>query len=312
MHSRVNDTLVAPRAVRVHASSAGTARVFEDSKHHSIRISTEVPGLDLAPYAAVLAGIPLHGREIENLQVQVVAPDKIGVTCGSDDAAACYGADDPGRSRAGHMYIPTNDRDLVHIITHEYGHHMDNQLLNLAGLGFGCDMDGDGSRRWFFARDLEDKIFNRGFDCSPATDWDHLLPELYAEDFARANGMTGWRMPVPPPSHAEVDALRADVGRPFRRQGTRSNISLPRRGQLRRHLTLKDWTAIGVWLTVPRGRDYDLLLYEAGKRRPLIKSTHSGSADERIDGAFIGPGKYTLVVRSRTRGGHARLKLALR
>jgi hypothetical protein len=310
IHSRVHDTLVAPgRAAR---ASAATTRIFEDAQHRAIRISTDVPGLDLAPYAAVLAGIPLHGREIQYLAVEVVAPDKIGAVCGSDDAAACYGADNPGRSRAGHMFIPTSDRDLVHIITHEYGHHMDNQLLNLGGLGFGCDVDADGSRRWFFARDLEDKIFNRGFDCSPSTDWDHLLPELYAEDFARANGMTGWRMPVPPPSHTELDALRTDVSRPFRRQGQRSSISLPRRGQLRRRITLNDWTAIGVWLTVPRGRDYDLLLYEGRDRRPLIKSTHSGSTDEKIDGAFIGPGTYTLVVRSRARGGRARLKLALR
>ena len=46
------------------------------------------------------------GREIEYLAVEVVAPDKIGVTCGSDEAAACYGADNSGRSCRGHMLHP--------------------------------------------------------------------------------------------------------------------------------------------------------------------------------------------------------------
>jgi hypothetical protein len=311
MHSRVHDALVAPRDARAQASAA-TTRTFEDARHRTIRISTDVPGLDLAPYAAVLAGISLHGREIEDLAVEVVAPNKIGAICGSEDAAACYGADHPGRSRAGHMFIPSADPDLVHIITHEYGHHMDNRLLNLAGLGYGCGVDGDGSRRWFFARDVEDNIFNRGFDCAATTDWDYLLPELYAEDFARANGMTGWRMPVPPPSRAELDALRTDVSRPFRRQSNRLHISVPRHGELRRRVNLADWTALAVTLVVPSGRDYDLFLYPVGSRRPLVRSARPGSANEKIDDAFIGPGSYTLVVRSHKSGGRTRLKLALR
>jgi hypothetical protein len=311
MHAKVRDTVLAPGAPRVRASVANT-RTFKDAHGYRIRISSDVRGLDLATYAGVLAGIPLHGREIEKVAVQVVAPSKIGAICGSEDALACYGADSPGRSQAGHMFIPSADRDLVHIITHEYGHHMDNQQLNLAGVDFGCGADSDGSRRWFFARDLEDKILSRGFDCSAATAWNHLLPELYAEDFARANGMTGWQMSVPPPSNTVIAALQADVLRPFRRQSSQLRISVPRRGAVSRKFTVTHWTALGVRLKVPRGRDYDLFLYKAGQRRPLIKSTRSGSADERIGGAFIGPGSYKLVVRSRAGAGSSRLKLAFR
>ena len=120
----------------------------------------------------------------------------------------------------------------MHIVVHEYGHHMDNQLVNLAGLGYGCDVDGDGSRRWFFARDLEDRIFNRGFDCSPATPWDHLLPELFAEDFTRANGLTGWVMPLPPPSRRSSTPCARTWLRPFRRQTAPRPISVPRRGEI--------------------------------------------------------------------------------
>jgi hypothetical protein len=313
VHSRVHDAVLAPRAagMRVRASAAGT-KVFQDAKGYSIHISTAVPGLDLTPYAQLLAGIPLHGAEIQDLAVEVVAPDKIGAICGSSDAAACYGADNPGHTRAGHMFIPSRDRDLVHIVVHEYGHHMDNQLVNLAGLGYGCGVDGDGSRRWFFARDLKDRIFDRGYDCSPATAWDHLLPELFAEDFTRANGLTGWVMPVPPPSGKVLDALRADVGRPFHRQTARARISVPRRGEYRKRFTVANWTAIDVRLSVPRGRDFDLFVYEAGQRRPIIKSTRRGHSDERIGGAFFAPGVYTLVVRSHRGGGSSRLKLALR
>jgi hypothetical protein len=311
MRARVHDAVLAPGAARARAAGSHM-QVFRDAQGNPIRISTSVPGLDLAPYAQLLAGIPLHGAEIQYLDVEVVAPDKIGAICGSSDAAACYGPDDPGRSRSGHMFIPSTDHDLVHIVVHEYGHHMDNQLVNLAGLGYGCDVDGDGSRRWFFARDVEDRIFNLGFDCGPATPWDHLLPELFAEDFTRANGLTGWVMPVEPPSRRELDAMRKDVAQPFRRQTARARISVPRHGEFRKRLTVSDWTAIGVRLSVPRGRDFDLFIYEPGQHRPLIKSTRSGSADEHISGAFFAPGAYTLVVRSRGGGGTSQLKLALR
>jgi hypothetical protein len=311
MHHRVQDAVLAPGTARARAS-ASHAQVFEDAQGHAIHISTSVPGLALEPYASLLAGIPLHGAEIQHLAVEVVAPDKIGAVCGSSDAAACYGPDDPGRSPAGHMFLPASDPDLVHIAVHEYGHHMDNQLVNLAGLGYGCDVDGDGSRRWFFARDLGDGIVDRGYDCGASTDWDHLLPELFAEDFTRANGLRGWVMPVRPPSRQVLQAMRHDVARPFHRHVARGRISVPRRGEFRERLTVGDWTAIGVRLSVPRGRDFDLFIYEPGQRRPLIKSAHRGSAEERIGGAFFAPGAYTLVVRSRGSGGTSRLKLALR
>jgi hypothetical protein len=106
--------------------------------------------------------------------------------------------------------------------------------------------------------------------------------------------------------------MRHDVARPFHRHVARGRISVPRRGEFRERLTVGDWTAIGVRLSVPRGRDFDLFIYEPGQRRPLIKSAHRGSAEERIGGAFFAPGAYTLVVRSRGSGGTSRLKLALR
>jgi hypothetical protein len=106
--------------------------------------------------------------------------------------------------------------------------------------------------------------------------------------------------------------MRTDVARPLRRQTARSRILVPRRGEFRKRLTVPDWTAIGVRLSVPRGRDFDLFIYVPGQRRPLIKSTRSGSADEHIGGAFFAPGAYTLVVRSRGGGGSSRLMLAFR
>jgi hypothetical protein len=312
IRARVHDALLSPGEVRRARASAGVTRVFADPQGNAMHISSALPGLDLTPYARLLAGIPLHGREIQDLEVEVVAPDAIAAVCGSDDAAACYGADNPGHSPAGHMYLPSSDRDLVHIVVHEYGHHVDNQLLNLAGLGYGCGVDGDGSRSWFFARDREDGIFNRGYDCSPATEWDHLLPELFAEDFTRANGLRDWVMPVPPPSSAELDAMRQDIARPFHRSAARTRIAVPRRGEFRKRLNMGEWTALGVWLSVPRGRDFDLFVYEPGGRRPLLKSAHAGSADEHIGGVFFAPGTYTLVVRSATAGGSGRLRLAYR
>ena len=162
---------------------------------------TDVPGLDLNPYARIFAALH-HYDEIEDVAIEVVAPDEIPEICGAAEALACYAPEDPTRSLRGWIWIPAAHPDLIHIIAHEYGHHVDNQLINLGHLGIGC---GSQRRRKpqlvLRARRGRPPVRQRRA-CSPERGWNHLLGELYAEDYTWLNGNRYWRpdMPVRAPA----------------------------------------------------------------------------------------------------------------
>ena len=117
------------------------------------------------PYAQVIAWL-IHFDEIEDVTVEVVAPDADRGDL-RREAVGCYQPEAPGHSPAGWIWVPSVHEDLDHIVVHEYGHHVDNQLTNLAHLDFGCDVSGDGSRNWFFAREADDSLLDLGISCSP-------------------------------------------------------------------------------------------------------------------------------------------------
>jgi hypothetical protein len=73
IRSRVIDTIIHDR----HLARSATARseVFVDQHGHNIWVETDIQGLDLAPYASVLAGT-LHYDEIQDLVVEVVVAGK--------------------------------------------------------------------------------------------------------------------------------------------------------------------------------------------------------------------------------------------
>jgi hypothetical protein len=190
---------------------------YEDQHGHAITIETDNDAVDLRPFAAILAAT-YHDDEISRLYVGVISNAGVSATCGAQ-AVACYF---PRRnSPEGLMVVSYQDDDIAHTMFHEYGHHMDNQLYNLDGRA-GCRFDNDGSRRWFFTRDLEDRILERT-TCNPDADWSSLLGELYAEDYAQlsaqASGtpISGFdpRMPAPPPTPTVLASLRRDIDRPF-------------------------------------------------------------------------------------------------
>jgi hypothetical protein len=189
---------------------------FQDEHGHILTLATDNPGVDLEPFAAMLAGIPYHGGEIEFLHAFVTSRTGIEQICGAD-AAACYGADAPGRSPGGAMVISYEDPDILHAVVHEYGHHIDTNTYNLDGIR-GCDVSSDGSRRWFFAREMEDRILEN-LTCDPRADWGQLLPEVFAEDFAQLNGIPREEyhpaITVNPPSRRQLGALDADLTQPF-------------------------------------------------------------------------------------------------
>jgi hypothetical protein len=216
----VPDGLQLAEGVEGHASDhldefAAQSRQFLDQHGHTLTLSTDHPSLNLAPWAGMLAGVR-HSGEIEYAHIFITDNSGVAALCGPD-AVACYGPDDENTSPAGVLVLSHQDPDIYHTLYHEYGHHIDNQLYNLSWVS-DCSYGSDGSRRWFFARDLEDNILDET-GCDASTPWERLLGELYAEDFAQLNGIVSTafdpRMPVPPPTSGQLRALTEDMTNAF-------------------------------------------------------------------------------------------------
>ena len=188
---------------------------FRDQHGHVLTLASDNGGVDLTPYANLLAST-YHYGEIEFIHVFVTDEARLTEICGSS-AAACYAPDDPANSPAGVMVISYEDADIAHAVIHEYGHHIDNNTYNLGG-GSSCGIDGDGSRRWFFAREVRDNILDN-LGCDPRLPWGQLLPEVFAEDYAQMVGIPRAEfhpaIVIPPPSGAMTQALQRDLDSPF-------------------------------------------------------------------------------------------------
>lgn len=272
---------------------------FVDSHGHTFRVGTDLPTLDLLPYANVLAAT-VHRGETAKVLVEVVLPEQVRGLCGADAAACYYNDPDYGR---GWMYIPAEHPDLTHIIVHEYGHHVDNQLLNLAHLSRGCAPLGDGSRNWLFARNPT------GFECESG-DWELLLAELYAEDYVSLNGFDGWVLgTIRPPTRFELTQLAFDFANPFWPRQLAKSGFVPRRRTLAKQFTLRHWTRVDMLLTGARRADLDLFLFRRGGQRPLARSIGPGSRE--LIGRVLRPGAYVAVAHASRAGGNAALRIRL-
>jgi hypothetical protein len=239
---RVVDEIV-PRRTRARAAGARTER-FTDAQGRAFTISTDIPDVDLKPFANVLAAVA-HGDEITKVRVEAVKLEQMGTVCGNPQAVACYAPDDPQRSFAGQLWFGVDDPDVVHTIVHEYGHHVDNQLLNLGHLGGACTFGNDGSRNWFFERQLEDTFLESGVSCRRDADWEHLLGEVFAEDFTKLNGIGGWVLrSVPPPTQQQLGAMAFDMQERYRPSRRRWSPAVRPGGARTRRFTLRNWTIL--------------------------------------------------------------------
>jgi hypothetical protein len=307
-HRAVGDVAVAGRSLK---RLEVARRQFVDGAGRAITIATEVEGLALEPYAAVLASVR-HGEEIENLIVMVVSARRMAAICGSA-AAACYASEDPDLKSRGQMWIDATDSDWIHSVVHEYGHHIDAQLLNVARWDSTCnDPTYDGSRNWYFRRELDDGLYDQGFDCFEAP-WERTVGELYAEDFVALNGIEAWRPDigqfVGPPSEAVKQALARDMELAFapRRYGR----WVPATGSQRMVDTFTTEHWVLSTLRVSGGGDLRLRRVRPdGSVRRMARSDFPAPRG-RIE-HVLAPGTYQVVAYgTRSWGRSVRLRVAL-
>lgn len=307
----VNDKPVAPRALR----RLERRQLFADAQGRRIQIASEVEGLALAPYAAVLAALR-HGDEIEDVVVIVVTSERLTDICG-DGAAACYGADDPGgTSNSGQMWIDASDPDWAHSVVHEYGHHIDTQLLNVARLDATCpDRTYDGSRNWYFRRELDDDLSGHGFSCQNSP-WEQTVGELYAEDFVALNGIKVWRddigQHVGPPSAAILRGLESDLVAPFAPRHAGRVVAVRRGSQVIHSFTVKHWTLSAITFKSRSEPRADLYLRRTRAGRPAARLARSDfpAPRGRVE-HVLEPGSYEVVVHRVARNGRGLLRVAL-
>jgi hypothetical protein len=306
----VRDSVV--RVVPRARAAADRTELFVDQHGHQIALSTYTDGLDLAPYASVLAGT-IHYDEIEDVAVWVVPPADVQEICGATEALACYGPDSRD-SLHGTLVIPTSDPDLQHIIVHEYGHHVDNQLINLGHVfpHGQCGFGNDGSRNWFFVRNVKDHVLRRGVSCDPSARWQDLLGELFAEDYAWLVGNRTWVLDgTRSPTSRQLRALAHDFAYPLEPRTLRAtHKASTTRIKVFKSFETRDWYFADITLRGPRRADLDLALYRQGARKPLAKST-GRSSRERLKGA-LPPGRYKVAVFAYRQAAVGRVRVALK
>jgi hypothetical protein len=188
---------------------------YQDEHGHVITLGTDNGAVDLQPFANLLAST-YHGDEIQSIKVFVTSTASLEEFCGSD-ALACYTA---LRGHSDGLMVVSYESDtgtMIHAVIHEYGHHIDNNTYNLAGI-YGCTLDGDGSRRWYLLRQQRDNIV-RKLSCDRDADWGHTLAEVYAEDYAQMVGIPRSEyhpaVVVRPPTDAILAGIKADIDEGF-------------------------------------------------------------------------------------------------
>lgn len=305
--------VILDKAPKVAGIAKATARAtFADSAGRSITIDSTIPGADLNPVAAVLNSA-YHGAEISDLIVHVVRFSEMETVCGSKDVIACYQASDPTRNGNGQLWFAMDDPDWKHSLIHEYGHHMDNQLLNIAHLAAfeldaDCGINGDGSRDWFFVRVISTGLSSK-FGCR-TNSWENLLPELFAEDFVALNGIIGWQLSTAPkPSSKVLKAMKFDIDNAIKLAQTKLTKKIKHNRTYTKTVTTPNISFLYVYVSGAKGRDFDIWVYPHGKNKLWSKAQTRGRNESYFD--FIDVGKWDIKVSARGKTGTAKIRIEL-
>lgn len=305
--------VILDRVPKVAGIAKKVARAsYADSAGRNITIDSSVPSADLNVVAAVLNST-YHGDEIKDVIVHVVTLSQIATICGTAQALACYLPTDPARNGLGQLWFGADDPDWKHSLVHEYGHHMDNQLLNIAhlndfGIGKGCGIDSDGSRNWFIVRILGGNLSNK-FTCS-ATNWENLLPELFAEDFVVLNGIIGWQLSTAAaPSSSVLKAMKSDMDVALKLQQIKTSKSIKHAHTFTKTISTPNVSFLYVYVSGAKGRDFDVWVYPHKSTRLWSKAKTKGRNETYFD--IIDAGRWDVKVSARKKTGKAKILIEL-
>ncbi len=147
----------------------------------------------MAGYARVLRGA-IHGAEIEDVTVRVVAPSRIRAQCGDPRAVACYSGD----GEEGLIVIPSGPAQRVRAtLLHEYGHHIKATTA---------------TPRWWAARRIAARLRSGQVVMDDRKGWTRSVEEIFAEDYMAMHVRGGYSIPwLPQPSATVLRALRRDL-----------------------------------------------------------------------------------------------------
>lgn len=297
------------RVARAPKPSAHAA--FTDTAGLTISIDSTVPTFDLNQVAAVLNST-YHHDEISRVKIHVVTLADMAAICHDPKAVACYRSAPLG---VGELWFAADDFDWIHSLVHEYGHHMDNQYGNLGqlhayGIGLGCTVGTDGTRNWFFARLSGKNTTDAGAFTCLQSDWEHLLPELFAEDFVFFNGISNWQLSsAQPPTSSQLNSMKSDFeNKVFTAKYTMSRKIKHRRAIWKR-VSLPNWAIVRVDVSGGRGRDFDVWIFEKSSNKAWARATHNGRK-ERLT-VPVPPGSWDIGVAAFKKTGNAKIKIRI-
>lgn len=308
----VKDAILPPGARIASGKRAVASATFTDGSGRAFNLDTTVPGYDLNPAAAALNST-YHGAEIAKISVHAILLADMRTTCGDAQAIACYR---PMAGGQGELWFATDDSDWVHSLIHEYGHHMDNQIGNLAqlgpyGFGKGCTVDSDGTRDWFFSRLLGDNTIDSSKFFCRGTDWEHLVPELYAEDFVVLNGINGWQLSSAlPPKPNQLAAMKYDIDNKLLVKTMRFSKKIRHKRFYWKRFTTPVFSLVSVTVKAARGRDFDVVIFPAKSNKLWDKATTNGRTERLI--AFVAPGTWDVGIYGFKKTGVAKTEIKLR
>jgi hypothetical protein len=194
-------------ALAAAGPAAAATQVTSDSAGRPINFDVQDQGADVAGYTAILDGL-LHGDEISDVTVTIVAQSAIPANCGAG-AAACYRWSTRGGAV---MFVPNLPAAQVRgALTHEYGHHVDATRPHLAGArGL------DGTAGWWRVRGMATFLAQGQVAWDYSLGWDRSIAEVFAEDYKLTNAPAetsriGW---LGPPPQSVTDAIRTDLAGP--------------------------------------------------------------------------------------------------
>lgn len=153
--------------------------VVKDNDGRSITFDVRASGVNVQWYADLLRDAA-HGDEIERVTIRIVPERNLRRFCGGG-AAGCY--------TRGRIVVPAGQsRQNSHTLLHEYGHHLDFSTGH-RGLS-----EPNGTRRWWAARRMAQKLRNGQVARSYALGWERSIGEIFAEDYAQLHLQTFYQI----------------------------------------------------------------------------------------------------------------------